>query len=61
MIEHQERVTSLDSGINKLNMVIDWELFRKELESLLDYDTRDLPPRRVSAIRFGACAHFRLE
>jgi len=29
-------------GINKLNDVIDWELFRAELESLLSYDNRDL-------------------
>ena len=28
-------------GINKLNAVIDWELFRTDLESLLGYDARD--------------------
>ena len=28
-------------GISKLNAVIDWELFRSDLESLLGYDVRD--------------------
>ena len=44
MIDHQDRVTSQHKGINKLNMVIDWELFREELESLLGYGKRD--PRK---------------
>ncbi|MBC8244100.1 MAG: transposase [Verrucomicrobia bacterium] len=28
-------------GINKLSKVIDWELFREELESILGYARRD--------------------
>jgi IS5 family transposase len=44
MIDHQESVTSQVKGINKLNLLIDWELFRHELESLLGYDKRD--PRK---------------
>jgi hypothetical protein len=41
MIDHRERVASQHKGINKLNMVIDWELFREGLESLFCYDKRD--------------------
>ena len=52
MIDHQERVTSQHKGINKLNMVIDWELFREELESLLGYDKRD--PRKGGRPPFDA-------
>ena len=39
-------------GINKLNAVIDWELFRVDLESLLGYDVRD--PRRGGRPPFDA-------
>jgi len=42
MIDHQREITQTVRGINKLNDVIDWELFRSELESLLGYDNRDL-------------------
>lgn len=42
MIDHQREITQTVRGINKLNDVVDWELFRSELESLLGYDTRDL-------------------
>ena len=42
MIDHQREITQTVRGINKLNDVIDWELFRPELESLLGYDDRDL-------------------
>ena len=42
MIDHQREITQTVRGINKLNDVIDWELFRPELESLLGYDNRDL-------------------
>lgn len=41
MIDHQRAITQTVRGINKLNDVIDWELFRSELESLLGYDNRD--------------------
>ena len=41
MIEHQQAVVGTVKGINKLNAVIDWELFREELESLLGYDSRN--------------------
>lgn len=41
MLEHQQAVTKSAKGINKLNAVMDWELFREELESLLGYDQRD--------------------
>jgi len=47
MIEHQQAVLKAVKGINKLNAVIDWELFREELESVLGYDNRD--PRRGGA------------
>ena len=42
MIDHQREITQTVRGINKLNDVIDWELFRPDLESLLGYDNRDL-------------------
>ena len=42
MMDHQREITQTVRGINKLNDVIDWELFRPELESLLGYDNRDL-------------------
>ena len=41
MLEHQQEVTNIVKGINKLNEVVDWEYFRDELESLLGYDKRD--------------------
>lgn len=41
MIEHQQEVTGSVKGINQLNSVIDWEMFRPDLEALLGYDTRD--------------------
>jgi IS5 family transposase len=44
MIEHQQSVLKTVKGINKLNAVMDWELFREELESILGYDKRD--PKR---------------
>ena len=42
IIDQQREITQTVRGINKLNDVIDWELFRPELESLLGYDDRDL-------------------
>ena len=44
IIDHQQAIFVEVKGINKLNAVIEWELFRAELESLLGYDKRD--PRR---------------
>lgn len=41
MLDHQREITSGLKGINRLNEVIDWELFRAELESLLGYNKRD--------------------
>ncbi len=41
MIDHQQEVTRTVKGINELNAVIDLELFRTDLESLLGYDDRD--------------------
>jgi len=41
MLDHQQEVMRTVKGINKLNAVIDWELFRTDLESLLGYDARD--------------------
>ena len=52
MIEHQQEVMRAVKGINKLNAVIDWELFRGDLESLLGYDIRD--PRRGGRPPFDA-------
>ena len=40
-LEYQERVRLGAKGINRLNKLIDWEYFRKELESILGYDSRD--------------------
>ena len=42
MLDHQQEVMRTVKGINKLNAVIDWELFRSDLETLLGYDVRDL-------------------
>ena len=42
MLDHQQEVMRTVKGINKLNAVIDWELFRVDLETLLGYDVRDL-------------------
>ena len=52
MIEHQQSVLKAVKGINKLNAVIDWELFREELESILGYDNRD--PKRGGRPPFDA-------
>ena len=41
MLDHQREVTRAIKGINKLNEVIDWEVFRKDLEALLGYHRRD--------------------
>jgi len=40
MLDHQREMAGHCKGINKLNAVIDWELFRGELEALLAYDQR---------------------
>ena len=37
MLDHQQEVMRTVKGINKLNAVIDWELFRSDLETLLGY------------------------
>ena len=42
MLDHQQEVMRTVKGINKLNAVIDWELFRSDLEALLGCDVRDL-------------------
>jgi IS5 family transposase len=52
MIEHQQSVHAEVKGINKLNEMIDWELFRDELESILGYDKRD--PKRGGRPPFAA-------
>ena len=52
MIEHQQSVLKTVKGINKLNAVMDWELFREELESVLGYDNRD--PKRGGRPPFDA-------
>ena len=41
MIDHQQEVMRTVKSINKLNAVIDWELFRVDLETLLGDDVRD--------------------
>lgn len=41
MMDHQQKVMRTVKGINKLNAVIDWELFREDLETQLGYDVRD--------------------
>ncbi len=35
MMSHEQKVTQTLRGINKLNEVIDWEMFREELESIM--------------------------
>jgi hypothetical protein len=37
LLSHEQAVTQVVKGINKLSKVIDWELFREELESVLGY------------------------
>ena len=34
MLSHEQALTQVVKGINKLSKVIDWELFREELESI---------------------------
>ena len=41
MIDYQEEMICSLKGINKLDIVIDWELLRRNLKTLLDYDVRD--------------------
>ena len=41
MIDHQREIKQTVPGINKLNAVIDWELFRPMLDSLLGDDNRE--------------------
>lgn len=41
MIDHQQEGMRTVKSINKLNAVIDWELFRVDLETLLGDDVRD--------------------
>ena len=41
LLSHEQAVTQVIKGINKLSKVIDWELFREELESILGYVQRD--------------------
>ena len=52
MIDHQQSVIKTVKGINKLNTVIDWEMFRGELESILGYNNRD--PKRGGRPPFDA-------
>jgi len=54
MIEHRQSVLKTVEGVNKLDEVIDWELFREELESVLGYAHRDAG--RPAALRCGADA-----
>ena len=41
LLSHEQAVTQVIKGINKLSKMIDWELFREELESVLDYAQRE--------------------
>jgi len=41
-LELQKEMTSTIKGVNKLNSLIDWELFRKDLEKLLGYEKREV-------------------
>ena len=41
LLSHEQAVTQVIKGINILSKVIDWELFREELESILGYAQRD--------------------
>jgi len=41
MMTHQQKVTQTLRGINKLSEVVDWEMFREELESIMGYEKRD--------------------
>ena len=34
MLTHEQVITQAVKGINKLSKVVDWELFREELESI---------------------------
>ena len=52
MIDHQQSVIKTVKGINKLNTVIDWEMFREQLESILGYNNRD--PKRGGRPPFDA-------
>ena len=52
MIDHQQSVIKTVKGINKLNTVIDWEMFREQLESILGDNNRD--PKRGGRPPFDA-------
>ncbi len=41
MIDYQREITQAIRWINKLNAVVEWELFRPELEPLQGFDNRD--------------------
>ena len=41
ILECQQHVALNMKGINKLNSLIDWELFREELEAIQGYQCRD--------------------
>lgn len=41
MLDYQREVACTLKGINKLNEIIDWEVFRNGLEALLGYDRQD--------------------
>lgn len=41
ILSHEQGAAQVVKGINKLSKVIDWELFREELESVLGYAQRD--------------------
>jgi hypothetical protein len=34
LLSHEQAVTQVVEGINKLSKLIDWELFREELDSI---------------------------
>ena len=51
MLCHEQAVTQTVKGINKLSKVIDWELFRDEVESVLGYAQRDWS--KVGRLPFG--------
>lgn len=40
-LEHKQKIESLNKGINKLSVHVDFESFRVELESILGYDQRE--------------------
>ena len=57
MIEHQQSVLKTVKGINKLNALIDWELFREELESILFTIWTAMPSCATERPKGRKCGH----